>query len=475
MQNSDEPKEKHPLPGDLSQKERESIREDEIDLVDLVGVLWRRRWLMLGTVVVIVGLAIAYCFTATPKYEITAQLTPGITRFDDRGNPARDLSAKDIQTWFEKESYREGLVSLLGNDESPPRLTASTTQQARLVTVSFYWPDTKKGKQLLKSVVDNFINRGSKSIQQITASCRSIEQEIFALNKEIEQISIERERLKDKVQNVQQKLFVGQRSIEQDIHKLKKDLEHIPIEQTLINNQIALAKNKVKLLNAEIASIKKNRDLAKKAFALIRERINGVNSNTEELIKLRLTLNPGDSDKIALLMYSNIIQQNIGYATNLQRRSEDLEKEINQYIVEKAAKSKEIDDLNIEIQDLQIKRDKELLMEELKLKKNILTLEAKLTKTIKDAEVEIQEYKVKHNQELNLKADNLQEQIHTLKTRLAALTPLEVVQPPFSSKKPVKPAKIKILAIAIVLGGFLAVLVAFLTEFWVKNRSRVTA
>jgi uncharacterized protein involved in exopolysaccharide biosynthesis len=127
--------------------------EDEIDLVDLVGVLWRRRWLMLGIIVVIVGLAIAYCFVATPKYEIISQISPGITGFDEKGNPVRDLSANDIQTWFEKESYLETLVTLLGDEEQLPELKAGTSRNASLITVSFYWPDANQGKQLLQSLI----------------------------------------------------------------------------------------------------------------------------------------------------------------------------------------------------------------------------------------------------------------------------------------------------------------------------------
>jgi len=449
--------------------------EDEIDLVDLVGVLWRRRWIMLGIIVVIVGLAIAYCLIATPKYEIISQISPGITGFDEKGNPVRDLSANDIQTWFEKKSYLETLVSLLGDEEPLPELKAGTTRQASLVTVSFYWPDADQGKQLLNSVVDDLSDRVSISIQQIIANRRAIEQQIFAHKMEIERIPIERERLKDKVQNVQQQLFVGKRLIEQDILKIEKDLEHIPIEHTRINNQIASAKNKLKVFNTQTASIKKNIVQAKKASALIQDRINSVNSNTEELIKLRQKLNPRDSDKLALLMYSNIIQQNISYATNLQRRSEEIEKEINRHLVEEAIKSNEISDLKIEIKDHKIKQEKELPMKEVKLKKNILTLKAKLTKTIKDAEIQIQEYEVKRDQELNMKTDNLQEKIDTLKSKLASLTPVEMIQPPFSSREPVKPAKRKIVAIAIALSCFMAVLAAFLIEFWVKNRERVTA
>ena len=77
-----------------------SIPDDEIDLVELLAILWRRRWLMAGVFVIIVGLAVAYCFVATPKYEISAQVSPGITGFDDRGNSFHAWSPKDIQNWF---------------------------------------------------------------------------------------------------------------------------------------------------------------------------------------------------------------------------------------------------------------------------------------------------------------------------------------------------------------------------------------
>ena len=114
-------------------------------------------------------------------------------------------------------------------------------------------------------------------------------------------------------------------------------------------------------------------------------------------------------------------------------------------------------------------------MKEAEIKKNILKLKAELEKTTKETEIQIQELTVKRNQELSMKTDKLQENIDTLKTKLSTLTPLEQNQPPFSSFDPVKPAKIKILALAIVLGGVFAVLAAFLKEFWIKNRERVTA
>jgi len=174
-------------------------------------------------------------------------------------------------------------------------------------------------------------------------------------------------------------------------------------------------------------------------------------------------------------MYSNIVQQNISFAISLQTRLEGLEKEVNIYNDEESAKNSEIDDIKIEIQNLELKRDKELAMKETEIQKNILKLKAELEKSIKDTEIKIQELTVKRNQELSMKMDKLQENIDTLKTKLSTMAPLEVNQPPFSSSDSVKPAKIKITALAAVVGCFLALIAAFLTEFWVKNRKRVKA
>lgn len=306
-------------------------------------------------------------------------------------------------------------------------------------------------------------------------SQRTIKQRIFKLEKDKEHISIERERLTDNVQKTQQKLAVDQQTLQYEILKLEKNLEQIPIERTRLNNRIAKARNNMKVLKTKLASIEKNKTLAKEAAASIKGRIDRVNSNTEELMQLRQSTLTGNADQLALLMYSNIIQQNISFAINLQRRIEELGKEINRYIDEEAVKTKEIDDLRIEISDLKIRRDQELPMKEESIKKNLLKSKAALEKTVKDAEIKVQELKVKRNQELTIKTENLKDQIETLKTKLSTLTPLEVNQPPISTPEPVNPAKIKIVALAVVLGGFLAVLAAFLTEFWVKNRARVMA
>ncbi|MFA9462544.1 Wzz/FepE/Etk N-terminal domain-containing protein [Thiohalorhabdus sp. Cl-TMA] len=56
---------------------------------------------------------------------------------------------------------------------------------------------------------------------------------------------------------------------------------------------------------------------------------------------------------------------------------------------------------------------------------------------------------------------------------LAAISPTEVVMEPTYSENPVAPSTRMIAALGLVLGGFMAVFLAFLVEFWVNNRDRI--
>lgn len=54
-----------------------AFHNDEISLADLVGALWRRRWVVLGVAAAVTAVAAAYAFTRPPQYEYTAALQIG--------------------------------------------------------------------------------------------------------------------------------------------------------------------------------------------------------------------------------------------------------------------------------------------------------------------------------------------------------------------------------------------------------------
>ncbi|OPL12235.1 MAG: hypothetical protein AVO38_04225 [delta proteobacterium ML8_D] len=371
--------------------------EDEIDLADLAGVLWRRRWFMLGIIIVFVCTAAAYCFITTPRYEIFAQLRPGVTGFDKDGDPVQEWTSKDIESWFAQGGYSKALSGLMGDNASVPEIKAVSNRQARVVTVSLYWPDREQGRQILGSAIDALASTAESA-------------------------------------GIQQRLAVSRRQIEQAIHKTESDLEHIPIEHSRLDDQIAREKNKIQVIDEELKSIKKDEAQTREVIKRNRAQIDTINRNTAELIELRQQMVTGESDKFALLMYSNIIQQNLTYVAGLEQRIAAMEKELNNYQVKEAKKSDEILDAQLKIKDLQTKRQEELSIKEADLKK----------------------------------------ELDTIKAKLHALSPVEIVESPFSSQRPVKPDKKKIVIVAFALGCFMALVMAFLREFWVKNRERIS-
>ncbi|RLB67098.1 MAG: hypothetical protein DRH03_11430, partial [Deltaproteobacteria bacterium] len=134
-----------------------------------------------------------------------------------------------------------------------------------------------------------------------------------------------------------------------------------------------------------------------------------IDENTTRIIALRdkLLQTPPD-DSFQLLLLASTIQQNIAYLNTLGQKIEAARKEIISHRTTKAAKIKQQEKYRLAIADLQDK--------------------------------------------------------------ISTVSMLEVVTPPQSSIKPEKPKKRKIVALAGIMGLFLAIIIAYLRHFWVSNR-----
>ena len=286
--------------------------EDEISLVDILNVLWRRKWIVVCVAALIVGLALLYCYLATPEYRVTAQLAPGITGFNENGDPVNAISTADIQTWFEKEIYLEFLLPSSVDKKVVPKINAGTGRGSTMVSLYFDSPDPGAGKQLLKSVIDFLRVDGSElGSKHIVFSRKALEEQISTAE-----------------------------------HALKL----VSVEKLRIDDDIAVKKNEALVVETELTSIKKNMEETTALIDRMRKQIDVINTNTNQLMKLREKMTEGDSDKFALLMYSNIIQQNIQYVTNLEQRISDLDKQLNDFSVQAADRSKQLKNIDIKSQ-----------------------------------------------------------------------------------------------------------------------------
>lgn len=375
-----------------------SCYEDEIDLAELLAVLWRNRWLMIAIVAVIVISAGLYCLLNIPRYEIVAQIRPGITGYDQDGKEIRSLTPMAIKTWFSKSGYVNYLSNFPTNNKADhtPRINASIQRNSSIITVSTFYPDRKEGKELLSYL-------------------------LHSLSKDLEK-------------NLGQDIKINKKRMEERMHSAEIELERIPIKKSNIEGDIRQKRNQISIIEAELGTIAKNKAQMEEAKKRIREQVKNIYKNTNELLNLRKEMIKGGADKFALLMYSNIVQQNITYITNLEQRLANIEKEINEFSVTEAKNKSDLNNIKIDIKKLETKRDKEL----------------------------------------PLQRQSFENRINVIKAQLESISPIEIVQSPFSSPEPVRPRTKMILTISFVLSCFLAIFAAFLREFWINNKAKLT-
>jgi hypothetical protein len=86
----------------------------ELNLVTLLNILWRRRLIVLGLPALGLAVGLLYGVFGTRRWEATVTIRPGITAFNPDGGPHRQWQLKDITRWYEMRLYERELRRRLG-------------------------------------------------------------------------------------------------------------------------------------------------------------------------------------------------------------------------------------------------------------------------------------------------------------------------------------------------------------------------
>ena len=377
--------------------------EDEIDIADLLAVFWRHRLLIVVVTLSVIAVGAVYSITSTPLYEIDAQVRPGVTSYTSKYKEKRSITPAAIKYWFSKKAYVSYFNNTSGKkyEKRIPSIRATTNRNSRIINLLLYWPGDKEGKFLLEKALEAFSYTFKK--------------------------------------NLKGEIAIGKNRLQQKIGQLKLQLQQIENTKNKLKGGIKEKENKILLLQKRLDILKKYKKEKEKTEKYVKTHLKEVYKNTDQFIKLRKEMitagTLADVDKFTLLMLSNIVQQNISYASNLEKRISTIEKEINDSI----------------IQEMQLKSEIN------KIRLTIAQLRSRLSK------------------ELPIKEQALEKQIDIIKSEINSLQPLEIVQSPFSSPGPVKPRKKLIMALSAVLGLFMALLAAGLKEFWEHVKSGLSS
>lgn len=236
--------------------------EDEIELMDYLTVLWRKKWLIILPTLFCVIAAGVISFLMPPKWEIDAIVQPSkfLVQSGERGfEELVFIEPEQIAGQINQASYNSLIAAELNmNIRSFPSIRAVNLRDTNLVRVSIRAQDVKSAKSILSSLF-NHLKR--ELDQKADIEIKEIETKIKG--KEIEKTSIEKE-----------------------IEVLNKKLRIVNLRKKEIENEMSDIKERIKFLEKEqFLTLKKEEK--------------------------------SESESLGLLLYSNEIQQSLMYLNKL--------------------------------------------------------------------------------------------------------------------------------------------------------------
>jgi len=355
--------------------------EDRINLLDYIRVIWRRKFIIVGVIIVSVIAAILISFGITPVYRVSAALIPGAIEVEDKtGKRVQVDPIDDIVAYINGGIYNPQIFNSLNLDPFGLQFIAERPEHAYIINVYYETVDPEQGKV----IVGELLNQIEKSYSWRIAEKKN---EIF------------------------------------------DNIEEILIEMVFRINNIRLLKsteNKIKI------------------------QIKTVDENTEAIRKQRdgLLNEGGDVDKVALLLYSNTIHQNIAYKDilNTELQNNRVEQVVHQQKIENS---------------------------ERKFRNEFFRCQKLMTKSdiVSDFKELLSKYEFVLEERPNIKylSEKLKEAKIAEENSWANM--IRVIQDPVASSKPIKPRRARVILISVVFSIFLGFFLALIIDFMKKNKT----
>lgn len=316
--------------------------DDEIDLVELLRILWRGRWFVLGVVCCATAVAMAYVFWATPQYQVRSIISPGVVGFSGGGVPIRGAAPEDINSWFSNEGYLPDLLPKYGREG----YVNGTLPSGKDISCS---PE-KNGNSILLSFHSNRPSQGMIIMEEMLQSL-AMHQKSFAFA----------------VENQEKKIL-----------NLKNSIENISIEKASYAEKIQQKKNRNSIIDVRIRSLKEREIQQNDVIKRVEAQIDVVHENTKELMMLRKSMVEEKEDRFSNLMYSNIVQQNISYSSSLEQRLDSLKQQLNEIAVQREKILVEKKDIQSDVKQLELHSNEQIAAKRQNLEQKLAMEESRL-------------------------------------------------------------------------------------------------
>ncbi len=155
--------------------------EGEIELIDFLNIIWKRKWLIILSTLFLVIAAGVISFLLPPKWEIDALIQPSKFLVKTAGGQFEEIvivDPKQIAGQINQAAYNNKIAAELNLDiRKFPKLKAEDLRDTNLVRVSIKEKDVEKAKLILLSLF-NLLK--TEPDEKVEVEMKSIEEEIKA-------------------------------------------------------------------------------------------------------------------------------------------------------------------------------------------------------------------------------------------------------------------------------------------------------
>ncbi len=398
--------------------------ENEVELIDLLNVIWKRKWLIIIPTVICALLAGVISFLLPPKWEVDAIIQPSkffIQTEQGQFEEVVVVDPKQIAGQINQESYNNLIAAELNLDIIKfPKLKAENLRDTKLVRVSTRVKDIAEGKAILDSL---FKHLKTELDRKIEVEIKGIDTEIITKQNSIKDLDNE---IKTKENEIKRK--------NNEIKLKDLTIQSREIEKDRIKQEIESDQNKQKISEERVGSIMEEMKSVK-----------GRIDDLDQQLKKAIAEKKEGGEAISLLLYSNEVQQNLRYYNTLDEKlsiEKVTQENLRLSIKENQEKIRQVDN-----QISQTNTEKQILMTEISTIMN-----------------EIEKFKNKIN--------TLQNQIKLLDDQKLRIDYAQLVKQPTSSLYPVSPRRARSAVIAGVLGVFMFTILAFFLEYLKRNQGK---
>jgi len=283
---------------------------DEVELIDYLLVLWKRKWLILGGTLSLLIFAAVLCFVLPPIWEVDAIFLP--SRFvsqNEQGNYEEILvtDAKQVAGQIEQESFNNLIAAELSLDiKKFPKLRAENLKDTNLVRISVKDKNPDRATSIINSLFEHVKEEMDR---KINAEVKAIDTRISANEKEIQRKEL--------------------------------DIKSKEIEISRIRQEIVSLEKKMKISEERFASIAEE-------MKAVKQRIDAIEKQQQET----LSQQKEGANALGLLLYSNEIQRNFQYYNTLDEKlsNEKITQENLRYAIQE--RGQEIKQLQTQIEKL---------------------------------------------------------------------------------------------------------------------------